>query len=139
MSVKLQTPCITRIIVSTLKPIDLLSIADAMSLGNGNFLQQGVNYFFGSLTTLPMNLWDPPANKNDSLKYKLYTQKNPDQPCILEPTQEAMQRCQIDPKAKLVMLLHGFIVELNPGNLFEVRLSFSENSYLLQQENVWLR
>ncbi|KAG8193196.1 hypothetical protein JTE90_005546 [Oedothorax gibbosus] len=94
--------------------------SDARSLGNGPAPLQALNYIYGSAINIPINLWNRPKNEKGHLEYHVFTKKNPEEPCLLEPTMESLHKCDIEPENHLVMLICGFLEEYQPGNLFEV-------------------
>ncbi|GBN03287.1 Endothelial lipase [Araneus ventricosus] len=58
-----------------------------------------------------------PANNNNSIQYLLYTPEHPKEVCYFEPDES--NNCVYNPSNKFKILIHGYTVQLLPGNFFE--------------------
>ncbi|CAL1269472.1 unnamed protein product [Larinioides sclopetarius] len=61
-----------------------------------------------------------PTNNICSISYLLFTENNRNSPCYIEPNNEEFDQCDFDPSRKTKILIHGYTVELKPGNLFQL-------------------
>ncbi|GBN30261.1 Hepatic triacylglycerol lipase [Araneus ventricosus] len=62
----------------------------------------------------------PPANTKDSIRYHLYTRSNPKEACFIEPTPAEFDHCPFDPNLDTKILIHGFVVTVNTEKHFEL-------------------
>ncbi|KAF8771452.1 Pancreatic triacylglycerol lipase like protein [Argiope bruennichi] len=62
----------------------------------------------------------PPSNRDDSIQYLLYTPSNRNEPCLIQPNPEQFDRCAFNANYETKFLIHGFIVQLIPGNLINI-------------------
>ncbi|CAL1289444.1 unnamed protein product [Larinioides sclopetarius] len=61
---------------------------------------------------------NPPANRNSSIQYLLFTPENPNETCYLEPNLKSLERCPFDPTYPMKFLIHGFRSVLGSTSLY---------------------
>ncbi|GFV11417.1 hypothetical protein TNCV_1046361 [Trichonephila clavipes] len=81
----------------------------------GNF----IDYMALTAEYIGLQILAPPTNKNTSIQYLLFTADNPSDPCFIEPTNKYINQCKLNEKFRTILLIHGYVTLLKPGNLFE--------------------
>ncbi|GBN00538.1 hypothetical protein AVEN_122610-1, partial [Araneus ventricosus] len=79
-----------------------------------------MGYLTEYLKIIPQQFLNPPENTNTSIQYLLYTPDDPETPCYLEPSLDALKRCPFDSSYPIKFLIHGFLSTIHPGGPFMV-------------------
>ncbi|GIY11411.1 endothelial lipase [Caerostris extrusa] len=117
--------------VTLLTASEVLKFSEAGIIGDiGNIIKGIVRFIVTSVEQIAIDIFNPPKSNNDSIQYLLYTPDSPDEACHLEPRQEALEKCPFNSSYPLKILIHGFLVTLNPKNRFLVLNSGSSDLYV---------
>ncbi|GIY49900.1 pancreatic triacylglycerol lipase [Caerostris darwini] len=76
------------------------------------------SYLASNVKDVKVEVTNPPANRNDSIRYTLYDSNSDSEGCSIEPTTEEFNRCEFDSSSPTIFLIHGYNMLFFPGFLF---------------------
>ncbi|KAF8786161.1 phospholipase A1 member A-like [Argiope bruennichi] len=72
----------------------------------------------GIVTNIIQETLNPPKNRNSSIQYLLYTPKNSNETCYMEPNLRALKQCPFNSTYPMKFLIHGFHASLGNKSLY---------------------